>query len=260
MPRSLPGTLTRAPLRRGLHQRAVDEIGSRIVEGEFGVGDVLIEAELGERFGISRSVIREAVKVLAAKGLVESRTRVGTTVRPRKCWNMLDPDLLWWWSRSGDTEDLMRMVLDVRLIIEPGAAALAAERASDEAVGRLADAYRAMLSHGGDPEKAVRADGDFHIAILELTDNELLRSLASLIEAMLISSFKVISTMPNALTRAIPLHKAVFDAIAAHDPAGARQAMDLLLADAHDYVLGTYQRRKGPAGKGGRGGRQGRPT
>jgi DNA-binding FadR family transcriptional regulator len=257
MLRGFPGTFTRAPLRRGLHQRAVDEIGSRIVVGEFRAGDVLIEAELGERFGISRSGIREAIKVLAAKGLVESRTKVGTTIRPRDCWNMLDPDLLWWWSRSDDTEGFTRAVLEVRLLIEPGAAALAAERAGDEAVGRIADAYRAMLAHDDDPEKAVRADGAFHVAVLELTGNELLRSLASLIETALMASFKVTSAMPNALTRALPMQKAVLDAIASHDSVEARRAMDALLADARDHLLDAYRLRAGRRGKGDPSGRRG---
>jgi DNA-binding FadR family transcriptional regulator len=249
MMRGATRNFSRAPSRRGLHQRAVDDIGSRIVHGEFKAGDVLIEAELGERFGISRSGIREAVKVLAAKGLVESRTKVGTTIKSRECWNMLDPDLLWWWSRSDDIEELTRMIFDVRLLIEPGAAALAAERASNEDVSRIADAFQAMLAHDDDPAEAVRADGDFHIAVLESAGNELLRSLASLIETALMASFEVTSAMPNALAGALPLHTAVLDAISAHDPSAARQAMDALLADARDHLLAASQMRKGRRAK-----------
>lgn len=239
--------LARMPVRRGLHQEAVNEIGSRIIRGEYSVGDILIEADLVQLLGISRSGIREAIKVLAAKGLVESRTKVGTTIRPRESWDLFDPDLLRWWSTFDGTEDLMRMILDVRLLIEPGTAALAAERADDEALRRLSDAYHAMLTHGGDPHKAVQADVDFHIAILEACDNELIHSLARQVEAMLLASFKIISTMPEALTRATGLHGAVVDAIKAHDPEAAREAMNVLLADAREYVMGTYRRRKDTA-------------
>lgn len=236
--------LARAPVRRGLHREAVNEIGSRIVRGEYRAGDVLIEADLVQQLGISRSGIREAIKVLAAKGLVESRTKVGTTIRPREGWNLFDPDLLRWWSTFDGSEDLMRMILDVRLLIEPGAAALAAERADAEAIQRLSDAYEAMLTHGGDPQRAVEADVDYHIAILEACDNELIHSLAPQVEAMFLASFKIISAMPDALTRATALHGTVVDAIKAHDPLAAREAMNVLLADAREYVLGTYRCRK----------------
>lgn len=247
LPAEIGRRLTRLPVRRGLHQEAVNQIGSRIIRGEYSVGDVLIEADLVQLMGISRSGIREAIKVLAAKGLVESRTKVGTKIRPRESWDLFDPDLLRWWSTFDGTEDLMRMILDVRLLIEPGTAALAAERADEKALRRLSDAYHAMLTHGGDPHKAVQADVDFHIAILEACDNELIHSLAPKVEAMLLASFKIISTMPEALTRATGLHGAVVDAIEAHDPDAARAAMNVLLADAREYVMGTYRRRKGAA-------------
>jgi DNA-binding FadR family transcriptional regulator len=226
--------------RRGLHHEAVEHIGSRIVSGALKEGEVLVEADLSNQIGISRSGIREAIKVLAAKGLIESRTKIGTSIRPRSAWNMLDPDILWWWSTSGDTRSFLRSVFDMRRLIEPGAAALAAERATDTEIARIAEAYERMGRSTGDIHQAARADRDFHIAIMEATENVILRSLGTFIETALIASFQVTSSLPQALANSLPLHGQVVDAITAHDPEAARHAVEMLLDDSWALLVRAF--------------------
>jgi len=235
------------PTRRGLHQTAVDVIGSQIVDGTLREGEVLVEAILCDELGISRSGIREAIKVLAAKGLIESRPKVGTSIRSRSHWNMLDPDILWWWSCSGDLEGFTHAVFDMRRLIEPGAAALVAERGSDVDITRIGQAYDSMVTSLGDIDVSARADRDFHIAILDATGNGILRSLGSLTETALIASFKITSSLPHALANSLSLHEAVLRAIEARHPDKARRAMESLLVDAWELLNLAGQSRTGRA-------------
>src|SRR5919108_94538 len=139
--------------RRGLHGAVVHEIGVRIVRGELEPGDTLPENGLADEPAVSRTVVREAIKVLAAKRLVESRPKTGTRVRPRRDWNLLDPDVLAWQVEAGADTDFLAQALEVRRMIEPAAARLAAERAieardpdaAERAVLRLIDDTRANL-------------------------------------------------------------------------------------------------------------------
>jgi DNA-binding FadR family transcriptional regulator len=123
--------------RRGAHGETVYEIGRRIVGGELKPGDLLPEGELIAELDISRTVLREAIKVLGAKGLVEARPRIGTKVSPRSHWRLMDPDVLAWQTEYGFDELFLRNLAEVRSLIEPGAARLAAERASEEEIAIL---------------------------------------------------------------------------------------------------------------------------
>ena len=223
---------TRNPTRGRIHARIVAELGARIVRGELAPGDVLpTEAALGGRLGVSRTSVREAMKVLAAKGLVRARTKTGTVVQPRGGWNMLDPDLLGWLSASGDPVPFLRDLFDVRRMIEPAAAGLAAERINAASAARIAAAYDAMAREARNVETAVARDRDFHIAILEATGNDILLALGRVIEAALIASFRITTGMPGALEHTLPQHRAVMEAILRRDPAGARLAMEALLVE-----------------------------
>src|SRR5690349_8565847 len=125
--------------RRGLHGAVVHEIGVRIVDGQLKPGETLPDNGFVGEAEVSRTVVREAIKVLAAKGLVESRPKVGTRVRPRRDWNLLDPDVLAWRYEAGPDEGFLEEISEVRGVIEPAAAALAAERSTaDEAAAILA--------------------------------------------------------------------------------------------------------------------------
>ena len=194
---------------------------------------------------VSRTALREAVKMLAAKGLVESRPKVGTTVRPRSAWNMLDPDVLAWHIAVKPDRALFDSLFEVRLIIEPASAAMAAELASEAQRQELRAAYDAMEAACDDIDAAVGADLRFHQAVLNSTGNAFIESLGSVIETALAASFRLSdSAHPNAYAAALPEHRAVLDAIEAGKPEAARAAMLELLLDARADVHRTLKRRE----------------
>jgi len=162
-----------SPRRRTLlHHQAVTDLGIAIVSGELPEGVPLpIESELGKRLGVSRTVVREATKVLASKGLLRSRPKVGTVPLPRVSWDVLDPEVLGWMLDYGPIADVIRDVSEVRLIIEPAAARLAAMRRSDEEAERLRVLTDDLVGSADDDERYVVTDLDFHAAILSATKN-----------------------------------------------------------------------------------------
>jgi DNA-binding FadR family transcriptional regulator len=224
-------------LRSSRHSELVSEIGTRIVRGDYAPGDALpTEAELGTMLGVSRNGVREAVKVLASKGLIVSRTKQGISVRPRSDWNMLDPEILRWCVAGGPTKAFWQSVYQVRKIIEPGAAALAALQGSDADVARIEAAYAGMSTAPSDIEAETRADLRFHLSILEASNNDFVRSFANLIETALASTIQAQNTRPGAFERGRPLHGLVLDAIKRRDPEGARRASLDLLDDVYEAL------------------------
>ncbi len=220
------------PARRRLHARVAHEIGTRIMRGELKPGSALPnETEYSAQFSVSRTALREAIKLLAAKGMVESRPKTGTRVRPREQWNMLDPDLLGWQMKSRPVAQLAADLFEIREIIEPAAAALAARRGEPAAIERIRCAYADMERLAPDYEAAIEPDLRFHLSILEATGNELLRPLGALIETALESSFRLTNSAPGATFNSLPRHAAVLEAILARDPQRARRAMKKLLDD-----------------------------
>jgi len=177
---------TRRCQRRGLHGLVVEDLGRHIVSGAAPPGQRLPqEPALAVEYDVSRTVVREALRVLAAKGLLDARPMRGTLVRPRRDWRLLDPDLLRWSLESEDVSSLLRHLLDVRLMVEPAAARLAAERASGverEAIERACDGLVGSL---GDPEAFIEADLALHGAIIAATGNPLLGELIAAIETAL---------------------------------------------------------------------------
>src|SRR6188768_780779 len=142
----------------GIHASVVQRIGRRIVTGELAPGEILPEqGELSRLLSVSRTVVREATRVLTAKGLVESRPKRGTVILPRSSWRILDPDVLAWQTEAGPDEDFLRSVFEVRKIIEPGAARLAAERGLREELDAIQEAFDAMDSNG-DESSYLKAD------------------------------------------------------------------------------------------------------
>src|SRR5262249_27630318 len=152
--------------RRGLHGRVVQVVGQRIAQGINPPGDPLDVASLGAEFGVSRTVVREALKVLAAKGLVDARPKRGTFVRPRADWSLLDPDVLRW--RFGNRADrrFLGELAEVRLIVEPAAARLAAARRSTEDLAALDRAVAGLGRPGATPQDVIAADIAFHCGLL----------------------------------------------------------------------------------------------
>jgi DNA-binding FadR family transcriptional regulator len=188
------------------------------------------ETALSERFGVSRTVVREAIKVLASKGLVESRPKVGTRVRPRRYWNLLDPDVLAWRYEAGPDEGFLEEISEVRGVIEPAAAALAAERSTAaEAAEILAWCDRMDVAAADDGDDYIDADMAFHTAILDACHNDLLAQLSDTITMALRVSRRLTVTVPGSSLAAMPAHQAVARAIADHDPRAAERAMSALL-------------------------------
>jgi DNA-binding FadR family transcriptional regulator len=213
---------------RSLHGQVVHELGKRIVSGALGEGEVLPnETELGAEFAVSRTALREGIKVLTAKGLLASRTRTGTRVRPRLEWNMLDPDILAWRLESGQTEAFIGELYEFRRATEPMAASLAAVRATDAEIALLSQALDAMVAAGANVQASVEPDLLFHQTILNASGNQLLASLGSLIETAMSLSFQI--CVPEVKPDAIASHRAVVDAIRKRDSVAASEAMFKLL-------------------------------
>src|SRR5688572_17485376 len=230
--------------KRNLFSHVVEELGSRIVRGDFNPGAPLPnEADLGLEYGASRSVIREAVKSLAAKGLLESRTRTGIRVLPPMHWNLLDPEVLNWRYSSMRPAAFFREIFEVRRMIEPQAAELAAERATKAEIEEMADAYAAMEAVELPGSQAINADLRFHRAVLAGAHNELLLQMGNLIGVGLQVSYRLSS---DSFTVFLPLHKDVLDAVAARRPPKARAAMTRLLSDTRVFL---DERLKGPVSK-----------
>jgi GntR family galactonate operon transcriptional repressor len=217
--------LGRTYRQRNLHSQVVREIGSRIVLGFFKPMDVLPDEEsMVNQLGVSRTVVREAIKVLSAKGLVETRTRRGTLILPDRFWNRLDPDVLSWIDEAGHDAQFLQQLTEMRKIIEPAAASLAAERASDSEIAEIAKACTTMQAKLDDEQAYAEADTDFHCAILEASHNAFLKPITHAIRAALRSSLKV--TNPTAYSdQSLPLHLEILDAIRRRDPQAAAEAM-----------------------------------
>jgi len=229
--------------RPALHDHAIQRLGVAIVAGEFPAGKPLpVESELGELLGVSRTVVREATKVLAAKGLLQSRPRVGTVPLARPSWDVLDPEVLGWMLDHGPMDEVIRDVSEVRLIIEPAAAGLAASRRTSEEADRLSLLMRAMEAAADDEERYVVADLDFHSAVLGATRNATLLRLMGAIGMALGASRRLTVHAPGGPSGAMDEHRAVADAIVAGDPVQAELAMRelIMLTQSHiDYVLGA---------------------
>ena len=217
---------SRKQLPVSLHQHVVEELGGRIAGGEFGPDAVLpVEDDLASQFGVSRTVVREAIKVLVHKRLLEVRTRTGTRVLPSAVWNNLDPDILRWRFAGGLDAKFLSDVTELRQLVEPAAAELAAARATPAAVRAIEDALHEMMT-AVEVDAHIATDLRFHSCILEAADNELLLGLRHSMEGALNSAFRLLSAQSKKdRERALALHKAVADAIVARKPEAARAAM-----------------------------------
>lgn len=228
-------TVAQAPgfARRGLVPTLVDSLGRQILAGDIEEGRALpIEADLAATFGVSRTVVREAVRVLVAKGLVDSSPMRGTRIRPRSAWHLLDPDVLGWWAGVGGAAEILGDLAEIRRIVEPPAARLAAARIGrgpDGGMARLEAAWESMQASVDDVDRFIDADLQFHGAILRATDNVLLDQLLAAVGAgmRLAREVQVSSGLPGERIPGdpLPLHAAVVVAIQAGDGTAAESAM-----------------------------------
>lgn len=221
---------SRPVLRRSIHNQILHEVGERILRGVFMPGDILpSENALSDEFKVSRPVMREAIKVLAAKGLVDARPKIGTRVRGREQWNMLDPDILTWSFASREAEQYAIHLSEMRRVLEPEAAAMAALRATPEQFDKIAQSFAGMESWPEDSPEHIAHDLRFHQGILEATGNPFIASTGHVIESALQFSFKLSAQIERARKESLPRHRDVLESIRAKDAAGARKAMEVLI-------------------------------
>ncbi len=190
-----------------------------------------------ERFGVSRTVLREALRTLTSKGLIGSRPKVGTRVRPKSAWNLLDADVLDWYSRVAPPLKFAIKLQEMREMIEPYAAALAAANHEDGTLAMLTDAHRAM-AEAQNVDEWVRADLRFHLGVLAACSNELLIPLGTLIERTLEGQLRLNAKRAEVYNASLAEHTAVFDAIVARDEIAARRAMADLLGVTRGRIEG----------------------
>ncbi len=235
----------RSSAGRTLHDKIANTLGAAIVAGEHAPGSALpTEVELCARLSVSRSALREAFKLLAAKRLIRSRQKVGTQVRPRSEWNMLDPEVLAWHVRGVPTDAFVSSLFEVRRIVEPEAAALAAQRRNGPQLAVLEAAMADMERFQDGSGDLTAADLRFHQAVLDATGNNLLASLGAVIESALVSSFQL-SWRGGAHTPAqsLRMHRGVIEAIRDGRAADARTVMTDLLSAAIEDVRESLSRR-----------------
>lgn len=215
---------------RRLRESVAQQLAVLILSGKLPEGHAFPgEVEYAAQIGISRSALREAFRILAAKGLVEGRPKAGTRVTPRREWSLLDPDLLAWQFKAEPSLKFLRDLFELRMIVEPGAAALAATRRAPEQVRQMGDALERMAQHGLATEAGRQADQQFHMIMLEATQNDAIVALASSIMAA-IAWTTLYKQRKRALPRdPVPDHRALFEAIARAEPGAARVAMEELV-------------------------------
>ncbi|CAI1887150.1 L-lactate utilization operon repressor [Serratia grimesii] len=217
--------------QRNLSYLLAEKLGQQILAGDYQAGSILPgEMELGEQFGVSRTAVREAVKMLAAKGMLLPRPRIGTRVMPQSQWNFLDQDLLTWWMTKENFDQVMQHFLILRTSLEPQACSLAAANASTQQTARLAELMAEMraLHIQFDREHWIQVDTQFHQLIYEASGNPFLTSFANLFSSVYQSYFRAITG--NEVIR-LQHHQAIVDAILAGDSAEALAACQILLSE-----------------------------
>lgn len=215
-------------LKRTGQQSVVNDLGAAILRGEFGIGANLPnEAELTSRFAVSRTVIREVMKTLAAKGLVVAKTKVGTRVSDRGNWNMFDSDVLSWRVQAGVDSVFLKSLFEMRLAVEPTAAALAAERRTERDIQEMRAILEEMAEPGHTHSTFYAADLEFHSAVGKASNNPFMASIGPIIEAAINARVTNESpaTNPARQRNVVATHTAVVDAIEARDARAARRAM-----------------------------------
>jgi len=202
-------------------------IGIDIIVGRYPEGTPLPrDAELTAMFTVSRTVLRESVKTLSAKGLLNAKAGVGTRVRERSAWNMFDVDVLGWHLEAGIDKRFLRDLADIRLAVEPRAAALAAERREDDAIAILRESIARMRSFASDTIEFADADLRLHLDVATISANPFMRSIGAVIEAALRASFRLSApTEESERERTIVAHERIVDGIAERDAEAASVAM-----------------------------------
>lgn len=226
-------------VRRNLHEQIAHDIGVQIVQGGYGETELLpTELTLAERYRVSRTAVREAFRILAAKGMTVSRPKIGTRVRVRTDWNMLDPDVLAWHIRDGVSESFLTAIFELRVLVEPEAAAAAAVRRTDRHLRAMAGALQTMQKVNAARDVLVAADIGFVHAFLDAAHNPLYRNIGAVTEALIrymhgaclpadrVGAADNVVTGVNPATRR---HAAIYAAIRDRDAPRARSEVEGLI-------------------------------
>lgn len=230
---------------KNVHGTTLDLLGAAVVGGRYAVGSSLPpEPVLGEELGVSRTVVREAVKSLVAKGLISTGPKVGTRVLPPERWNWFDPDVIVWQSQAGLTREFLRDLQELRRVVEPAAVRMAAERATPEDIAQIEAAFAGMkqaVEEGGD---YVAHDLRFHQGLLRACHNRMIVQMSKALSALLRTSFEISTTRKDGPRNSLPLHRAVLDAVIARDPVRAEQAILVLIDGAREDIETVLATRK----------------
>jgi GntR family galactonate operon transcriptional repressor len=227
---------------RGLQGRVIEALGRDIVGGRYRPGDLLPkEASLTEEYGVSRTSVRESMRVLAAKGLVEIRQKIGTRVRERELWNDFDSDIVRWQAQQGDRDQVLRDLVELRQILEPSAARLAASRADIGDLRRMEQAAARMAEDSHDPERYAASDVAFHVAVYMSSHNALLGRFGRLVADFMQLSFGLQQEARlrdgEDLARDAEAHRRVFQDIHRGDAEAAAASMLAVVLDGKSALI-----------------------
>jgi GntR family transcriptional regulator, galactonate operon transcriptional repressor len=237
-----------SPFEHNIHTSLAGRLGRDIVNGTYPPGSLLPTAlAMCERFSVSRTALREAYSVLTAKALIVARPKIGTRVRPKADWNMLDPEVLSWHLQSTPTESFVAELFVLRQMVEPPAAALAATARSTATIDRIAEAFARMDRFREGAGDLINADLDFHMGILQATGNHFLTALGGLIRTSLECTFELSWEGASKMQEArLHQHRGIFEAIRDGAPELARERMTELLHDSMNDVREFLKQRDGP--------------
>ena len=224
-------------MSKNVHGYTMDLLGQAIVSGRYAPGaSVPPEPVLCEELGVSRTVVREAVKSLVAKGLLSTGPKVGTRVLPSQQWNWFDPDVIVWQSHAGLTREFLRDLQELRRVMEPAAVRMAALRRTDADITEVESAYAGMkhaVEHGGD---YVAHDLRFHQGLLRASNNRMVVQMSKALSALLRTSFEISTSRKGGPRESLPLHREVLDAVIARDPDRAERAALVLIDGAREDI------------------------
>ena len=229
---------------RNLTHQVTYELGRAIVQGKYKVGDHFpTEAQMCQHYRISRSVVREAVKMLTAKGLISSRPRQGIRVLPPSAWNVFDVDVLQWTLTGRPSLELLREFNELRSTVEPEAAALAARHQSPEAIEAIGRALERVRLAGQGEDDPLEANIEFHTSILLASNNRFFIQLRNFIQTALRVSTACSSQLLDAVVGRYGDHKSIYDAISEGDARAAQSGMSALLGESCRQVAGIVELR-----------------
>lgn len=233
------------PAIKNVLGNTLDRLGEAIVAGRWPPGTSLpTEPALCVELGVSRTVVREAVKSLVAKGLLVTGPKLGTRVLVPEKWNWFDPEVTAWQTRAGLTREFLRDLHELRRVIEPAAARLAAERGEPHDFAAIEAAFAGMrdaIEHGGD---YVKHDLAFHQGLLRACHNRMLVQMSKSIGTLLRTSFEISTTKPHGPAQSLPLHRALLDAVIARDPKRAERASQVLIDSAAEDIAQVLASRR----------------